>query len=58
MLVLLRVAASVSAENEGPEVAGRIPGMNEDRKLSRMISRKRRRGKGAGGKRQKDQEIE
>lgn len=54
MLLLLRVAASVSAENEGPEVAGRMPGLNENRKLSRMIVRRTRRGKGARGERQKD----
>ena len=52
MLVLSRAAASVSAENEGPEGAGRMPGMNEDSKLSRIRIR-RRRGKETAGKRQK-----
>lgn len=50
MLLLSRVAALVCAENGGPEVAGRMPGMNKDRKLSRIV---RRRGKGTAGKRQK-----
>lgn len=50
MLLLSRAAASVSAENGGPEVAGRMSGINEDRKLSRIV---RRRGKGTAGKTQK-----